>query len=435
MTTSTGDAPAKYEIRALTGLRAVAATWVVVYHLWGGTPGRQWAPVTDLVKPLFHYGWLGVDLFFVLSGFVLCRNYVRTMGPRPDLRSTLSFYRNRLSRVWPLWAVITIAFTGWLVIKHLTIGGNHLHGMLRPRVGIWPLAQQLLLVQVWGRPDFSSSSTVAAGWSLSAEWAAYVAFPLLVLVLYRLRRLPTALLGAAALLALVPFIHHCWTAPTLDFPWAWAWRIGGAFVAGALTSLCVDKLQTSARVRTMAPVVASAGLAELVVVCWWAELNGQNVTLAILIFPILIGSLALSERGPARWLSKPWMVLGGRLSFALYLVHLCIFEVFWTAMDVVPQFHADSPWVALVLPAVFVLPFPCAYLLWRYVEEPARLWIRDARIPSQFGRRTAKPGADVVGYRRIIGVAPAHGEKAVVTSLLPAPAAGPSIDEPVHAGS
>ena len=74
--------------------------------------------------------------------------------------------------------------------------------------------------------------------------------------------------------------------------------------------------------------------------------------------------------------------MGGRISFALYLVHECVFEGFWTLMDVVPLLSPDRPWAALLQPVVLLVPVPVAYLVWRFVEEPARLRMRRMTRPT-----------------------------------------------------
>lgn len=390
---SNGETAIRNEIRPLTGLRAVAAAWVVVYHFWLLTPGDAWGGVVVHVLPLVQSGWLGVDLFFVLSGFVLCHTYSAKLGPRPSLGASLSFWWNRLSRVWPLWAVVTVLFTGWLVVKHLTIGGDHLHEVFQPSVGVLPLIEQLLMVQVWSQPQSWASGAVGPGWSLSAEWLAYLAFPVLVLGLHRVRRLPAVVLGCGAVLAMMPFAV---TSLVSDdghvFAWNWLFRIAGAFVAGALVSLCVRSIERTERVRRAASVLAAAVLAPLLVVLWWASIQGGEVAIVVVLFPVLVGALSLADAGPARFLSSSWINLAGRFSFALYLVHQCVFELFWTAMDEVPALAPGSELVALLLPLVLVLPVPVAYLAWRYVEEPARLAMR--RMAEQRRRRSAPARSD-----------------------------------------
>ena len=379
------------EIRALTGLRAIAAGWVVVYHFWLLTPGAHWTRIIEPIRPLIQVGWLGVDLFFVLSGFVITYTYLDRIGRRPGVRTAASFYWNRLSRVWPTWLFVTGCFTAWLVVKHLTIGGPHVHESLQPQLSPANLLQQLFMVQTWDNAWYPGSSLVGPGWSLSAEWLAYLVFPVLVLGLYLIRRLPSAVLGLGAVAAMAPFAYVAYSRGIHDFEWSWLWRIAGAFLAGALVALCVRKLTVTPRVRRIASIVAAMTIVELVVVIWWAEASaGDFGGVAVLLFPVLVGSLSLADAGPARFLSRPALVTGGRISFALYLVHIPIFEVFWTAMDVFPSLHAGSRLTTLLLPLVLVLPLPAAYGVWRYVEEPSR---RAMRALSPGRRRPARAHA------------------------------------------
>ena len=75
------------------------------------------------------------------------------------------------------------------------------------------------------------------------------------------------------------------------------------------------------------------------------------------------------------------MVLGGRLSFALYLVHVPVFEVFWTLMGWYPRLAPGSTLAGLLTPHVLLLTVPLAYVLYRFVEEPARRRLRDLAGP------------------------------------------------------
>src|SRR4051794_25894239 len=101
----------KPELKALTGLRAVAAIAVVVSHV--GVPRS----LPEHVAKIAHWGYIGVPLFFMLSGVVLAYNY-------PDLRPgqtrrTVKFYVARLARVMPLyWAMIAYCFFFYAAVNH-----------------------------------------------------------------------------------------------------------------------------------------------------------------------------------------------------------------------------------------------------------------------------------------------------------------------------
>ncbi|HEY6576832.1 MAG TPA: acyltransferase family protein, partial [Mycobacterium sp.] len=92
------------EIKALSGLRIVAALWVVLFHfrplLEQAAPGFRSA-----LAPVLNCGAQGVDLFFILSGFVLTWNYLDKMGESWSTRATLHFLWLRLARVWPVYLV------------------------------------------------------------------------------------------------------------------------------------------------------------------------------------------------------------------------------------------------------------------------------------------------------------------------------------------
>ncbi|TYP89846.1 acyltransferase family protein [Blastococcus xanthinilyticus] len=399
------DAPrsARPEIRALTGLRLVAALWVVAHHFWLFAPDRSWLVHLEPLRPLLEAGWLGVDLFFVLSGFVLAHTYVAVLGRRPGLRATADFYWARLARIWPTWMVVLTAVSAGLVVQELVTGQPGRATAAGFDAGA--VLRQVLLVQVWDQPGYAATGPVGPGWSLSAEWLAYLVFPALVLVLFRLRRCRPVVLGALALAAVTPFAWTCVVLGAHDWRWSWALRLAGCFLAGALVALCVARIRGSRVLARRAAVVAT-GAAAAVPLAVLVAGDGRG-GVAVLAFPVLVGALALAEGGPARLLSAAPVVLGGRISFALYLVHMAVFETCWTLGEVVPALGGGSPAGAVLQAVVPVLPLPAAWLLWRCVEEPARRRMRGA-LPAP-APRLAPPAATPEAPRaRVDAPVPVH---------------------------
>lgn len=176
------------ELRALTGARGIAAWAVVLYHL---RLSLGWLPegaVAALGK-----GYLAVDFFFLLSGFVMALawdNRFRAAG----WRATLPFWGKRVARVWPLHA----AMLGYALALALALRAT---GRSDPHFPLADWLLHLLLLQDWGLADPLTWNDPA--WSISAEASAYLLFPLLALGL-DWRRVPTpAVLAAIAALAVM----------------------------------------------------------------------------------------------------------------------------------------------------------------------------------------------------------------------------------------
>ena len=392
-TTRSGDhvAPRPAEFRALTGLRIVAAAWVVLFHFhFTGLDGV--AAAVDMLGPLVTAGALGVDLFFVLSGFVIAHTYLDRLGPALRVAPTARFVWARACRIWPAYAVVFHLFGIW-VIARLVWGSDDRIAFqaVQPVVSLPEYLQQLVLVQLWDSPFFDGASWVGSTWSISAEWLAYLLFPVAALVFHRLRDLPVALLGAGALALMTPIAWAYLLTGSPYHPWSWAVRVLCGFGAGVLAHLVVRRLQGSAsredgwasdRVRRWASATAAALPLMIAAGLVAGELVGPGRGGAVLVaFPVLVGALALADRGPAMWLARPWAVRGGHVSYSLYLVHIPMFEVFWLAQEHFPQLLGRStPWGHAVGLAVLLLTLPVAALLHGLVEEPARLRLTRQRI-------------------------------------------------------
>jgi peptidoglycan/LPS O-acetylase OafA/YrhL len=370
-TTRAGDGttPRRVEFRTLTGLRIVAAVWVVLFH-FHFSPLDGVAAATGVLGPLVTAGALGVDLFFVLSGFVIAHTYLDRLGPALRVGPAARFVWARACRIWPAYAVVFHLFGIWVVARLVWGSGDQVaFQAVQPVVSLPEYLQQLVLVQLWDSPFLDGASWVGSTWSISAEWLAYL------------------LTGSP---------YH---------PWSWAVRVLCGFGAGVLAYLVVSRLQAEGRASDQVRRWASATAAALPLVLAAGLLAGEVVGAgrggAVLVgFPLLVGALALADRGPAMWLARPWAVFGGRISYSLYLVHIPMFEVFWLAQEHFPQLLGRStPTGHAVGLAVLLLTLPAAALLHGLVEEPARL--RLARLsPSRMGLRRPEP--DPVSARPIV---------------------------------
>jgi peptidoglycan/LPS O-acetylase OafA/YrhL len=161
-------------------------------------------------------------------------------------------------------------------------------------------------------------------------------------------------------------------------------------------------------VEAAAATWALASLGAIAIGLWWGDWRGIDNDhsafggIVVLFFPVLVGALALSRTGLSALLSRETVVHGGRISFGLYLVHIPVFEVFWTLMDWWPEIAVGTSLWALLLAPVLLSTFVLAHLAHRFVEEPARTGLRR-----------------VLPTRRPAAVAPAPSRIAVVRGDRP----------------
>ena len=347
------------ELRALTGARGIAAWFVVLYHIRGAIAG-----LPPFTLAIFAKGYLAVDFFFLLSGFVIWL----TWHDRLRRRGTLAFLRKRIARVWPLHLV--------------TLGCGVALGMLLLVTGradpiAFPFAElpiHILLLQEWGLSDRLSWNVPA--WSISAEAAAYLLFSILFSRL-DWRRWPDTALAAMALALLFGLHIGMQGAASLgtDVPRFGALRCIAEFGVGTIiAALWIRRPNTS----HWPWLSASSAL----VAVWIA---GFSETLLIpAAFAALLMALALSanhRRNPLEWRAIHYL---GRISYATYLGHFLLWRVFKLAS--VSDASAVPP---LGIAAYMIIVLLSSMLLYHLVELPAQHWLAPGRSRSPSGEREA----------------------------------------------
>ncbi|MGH3615723.1 MAG: acyltransferase family protein [Pseudonocardia sp.] len=377
------------ELRGLTGLRIVAAAWVLAFH-FHFTNLAGVAEMVDVLGPLITSGALGVDLFFVLSGFVIAYTYLEKLGPALHLGATARFVWARASRMWPVYALVFHLFGIWLVAR-LVFGSDAQIAFqaVQPVISIDEWLEQMFMVQVWGNAFLDGASWVGPTWSISAEWLAYLLFPVAALGFFRMRNLPLVVLGIGALALMGPIAWAYLSVGHPYYPGSWLVRILCGFGAGVLAFLVVRRLRAGGAlwrtagdgVRRSASVAAAVLPVLIVAGLWLGELFGPGRGgVVIVLFPVLVGAFALADRGPARRLSHRWAVYGGRLSYSLYLVHIPMFELYWLAQAYLPELGPGTVLGHVVGIGVVLATVPLAALAYHWVEVPGRRRMR-ALVP------------------------------------------------------
>lgn len=212
------------DVPALTGLRGLAALWVVGYHF------DLWFPTPVLPDAVFGYGFLGVDVFFLLSGYLLASLHI-DLAPA----GWGEFFRRRAFRVYPLHVVIMLGLAA-------LVAAAHFRGLdLGPYYDWSSFPSVLFMAQIFTGHGGWNDPT----WSVGAELVSYLLLPLAVFPLRHATRLAAgiacaALLGLDAGLVGSTTLHHGAILYTAIAGPAPVMRGLLGFFAGAAFSRCVE---------------------------------------------------------------------------------------------------------------------------------------------------------------------------------------------------
>ena len=352
-------------LNALTGIRFFAALYVVIFH----------TRVGSLLHDHGHYaagnfflnGYLAVPLFFLLSGFILAYTYESQIERPGDHRR---FWEARFARIWPVYFVS-------LLVSSLAYGGG------LPHLG--PALATLFMVQAWNpfNPGLAGAWNLVC-WTLSVEALFYLVFPWVQVWLERrgvarqLRWVAGMLLACVLLnsatrsLGYTPYGAYRYVPlPLLHLP--------EFFTGIGLGNYFLSRLsvRTDDEVPGRGLWTYGFALASVALLCVPAN---RWTSLVVIALSGLIYGLAAERTWLSRFLSTPALLLGGGISYSIYLFQM-------PAKAFVGRMHLHSETVKMG--ATFALLLVLSYLMFVAVENPARRLLRGvfARMET---RRTAR---------------------------------------------
>jgi peptidoglycan/LPS O-acetylase OafA/YrhL len=341
------------ELRALTSVRGIAAWFVVLYHIRLSIAGLPAAWVAFFAK-----GYLAVDFFFLLSGFVIWLRWGATLHGR-GLGAVPGFLRRRIARIWPLHLFMLACAVALALLLAAT-------GRAEP--DNYPFEQlplHILLLHNWGFTDQLTWNDPS--WSISAEWGAYLLFPLLAMAI-DWRRMPSWAVGMAIATCCV-LLHLVMAragAPTLGTD---IWRFG---LLRCLTEFAAGTAVCALWQRWRAAPATPAAFATLAAGCM-ATLRALGVpeTLAVpLLFAAALLALALTSGLRGNPLDNKALHYLGEISYATYLGHFLLWIVFKLVLVTDPR-SVSAPLIALFL----LLVLASSIALYHLIERPAQRWI------------------------------------------------------------
>ncbi len=306
----------------------------------------------------FSGGFVGVDIFFVISGYLIASIIAREL--EQGRFSLTHFYARRIRRIFPaLFATIAVTIVAGsqilLPLDYRALGMSAVATVL--------FASNLYFARHSGYFGVAAEEApLLHTWSLAVEEQFYILFPLLMLCAFWTGGRTRLLLGAMALLSFGAALLLVDRTPILafylPFPRAWEFLAGALLATGLLPPL---------RSRFAAQLGALAGIALI----GWAVASFSSAT----IFPGLnalcpvLGAMLILHAGRtgsavSRMLGSAVPVAIGRISYSLYLWHWPI-VVFWT-------YRTDGDWRFREQVLIILLSILVAALSWRFVEEPFR---------------------------------------------------------------
>ncbi len=356
------------KLPSLTGVRGIAVLLVVLQHSWLASH-HDGTPFIDHWLKSFAGLWFGVDLFFVLSGFLLTRILLETKESPNYFRS---FYARRCLRIFPVYYAFVLA---------VVIGG------LMERCSSWTELPWVItfltnvsicLKHSW--TAFLVGIPLNHFWSLSVEEHFYIAWPIVVKKnAQRLFWLCAAGIALTTLLRCVYLIvsndHFAVDVVHILTPFRMDGLLAGAAVA------CIHHTGAPSRKRGQMALLISGGVFGALLLMTHMDYSNRLVasfgyTIIAIASACLVSYLVAANRGDRlnEFFSHRSLVFFGRYSYAMYVVHLPIATLFNSWIQILKL--GTSPVAVIVIG--MIAPFVCTVLLsmlsWHLLEKRILNW-------------------------------------------------------------
>ncbi len=359
---------------ALDGLRGVAALLVVLYHL----------QVSNHVTQIqfFRNGYLAVDLFFILSGFVIYSTYSGRISSAPEV---MRFIGLRFFRVYPMHLATLLFLLGMELMKAYSQSAGIIDGSDRiafTGTNSWTsFLANLTLVQGLGFFDYLTWNVPS--WSISCEFAAYTVFALAAVTGAFRSKVPLLLLSLIGLggFCFVALAHGDLNS-THDFGIIRS-------LAGFFIGACIFEITHAENYPKLSSNFLALGQVALIIAFLLIAGTASGATV-VAVVPVFIGLVALvqSDAGIlARALMTPAAQFLGKISYSVYMVHWVLLYVEAIALKRV--FHVPSQfdsvmhvpifqterWTGdLILAGSLACVIAVSVFTYRLIEAPARKW-------------------------------------------------------------
>ncbi len=359
----------KEHINSLTGIRGIASLWVMLHHLIIQYPIKGSSPIW--LQLIAEKGWLGVDIFFILSGTILSYVHQNDFHQEITLAKWKQFMISRFARIYPVHLLTTVT----LIPIFLTATYFLHYQSPTNNFTLAKLLYSLSLTNGLGIPD--SVGWNFPSWSVGSEIFAYLLFPFLTLFIFS-RRISTltCLASCISILTITTLVGWYFSNGQQYFP-CWELnilRVTSEFIIGCFLFKIYQRNKKGKW---------WIGEASLISITLLIILNISNRwdVLFIVSFATLIFGL-LEDRGiTAQILGSRFFIYLGQISYSTYLCHGIVFMVLNSLFQKI--FSEGSTRDIIIASVIYILAtWSVSHFMYYKVEKKSRTYIKNRFLPT-----------------------------------------------------
>ena len=370
------------QFHILTSLRGILAVQIVAFHFSGFWLIEPNVPRTEY-GPIFSHIHVTVDMFFLLSGFIMAHVHGKEFLTGFDRGIYRRYLWLRIARIYPLHILV---LAGFLALEFLNVAIGDPNAFKDLDRTPQSVISNILLIHSWGiEPNLTWNYP---SWSISVEWSAYLLFPLFVWIF--LKR--SAIFAAASTVGIFAVMYWLWSLdPDLGLDRTYDWGVVRGLCSFAFGLVLYRFYQGVARHWEFnSSVMTVVGIAGFIFLPLAFYLDFHDLAIFALYGPFIILFL-MPENRLKGWLENKPLIFLGDISYALYMVHALVQRVFAKLVHM-GWIKYEGFWTSVAF-ALFVelVAIIISIGVYYWFEKPTRRYVRKMFAENKAKREAVSP--------------------------------------------